>query len=259
MTQRFTEKLDALPRTLALLSDFDASLLGEAMGKTRNRHAIAIGSGGSLICAEFLARCRETLGSGPTSVETPMQFVLGTADISDSDVWVFSAGADNPDVIAAVLAAVSRCRRPPHIVTRNPDGLATRKVIAVGGSVHAVAVADPKDGYLTTHSLVATIGALLLAADFASKDAVGARLSEEFVARSVDALSTEIRARTKQMVDTLDLQDTLIITADPQLRPVVKLIETSAWEAGLCAVQVLISGTSRTDATLGFTTAVIVR
>lgn len=237
MTARFTEKLDALPRTLALLADFDASRLGDAIRLGRDRHTIAIGSGGSAISAEFLARCRETLGCGPTSVETPMQFSLGAADISDSDVWLFSAGADNPDVTAAVLAARSRCRRPPCIVTRNPDGQAAREVAAAGGVVHAVPVADPKDGYLTTHSLVATVGALLLAADRASDDEVGTGLLDEFVARSVDALSPEIRARTRHIADTLDRQDTLIVMADPQVRPVVTLIETSVWEAGICTVQ----------------------
>ena len=237
MTARFTEKLDALPRTLELLSGFEVAHLSEAIRAGRNRHSVAIGSGGSAIAAEFLARCRETLGYGPTSVETPMQFVLGIADISESDIWLFSAGADNPDAMATVVAARARCHRPPHIVTRNRSGLAAQEIARAGGMVHVVPVADPKDGYLSTHSLVATVGALLIAADQASNDEVGADLLEEYRTRSIHALSSEVRAQTKRLLGSLVKEDTLIVMADPQLKPLMTLLETSIWEAGICTVQ----------------------
>jgi hydroxymethylpyrimidine pyrophosphatase-like HAD family hydrolase len=237
MTSRFTEKLNCLPQTVALLAHVDTGPLAAGIEAGRTRHAIAVGSGGSAISAEFFARCRETLWHGPTSVETPMQFVLGAAEISDSDVWLFSAGADNPDVLAAVRTAFSRRARSVHVVTRGPSGLAASEAAASGGHVHSIPVAEAKDGFLATHSLVATVGILLLAADRASGDTVGPRLFEMLNGRIQDALSHEIRARARKMFKTLDLPDTLILLADPQLRPVSVLLETSAWEAGICAVQ----------------------
>src|SRR3546814_15575147 len=86
-----------------------------------------------------------------------MQFVVGAADISGSDVWLFSAGADNPDVVAAVRSAFSRQARSVHVVTRRPSGLAATEAAAAGGHFHTVPVAEPKDGYLETHSLIAPV------------------------------------------------------------------------------------------------------
>jgi fructoselysine-6-P-deglycase FrlB-like protein len=237
MTTQFTEKLERLPDTVALLSDLDTGELKKAIAAGRNRHAIAVGSGGSTITAEFFARCRETLSHGPTSVETPMQFVLGDSNIKESDVWLFSAGADNPDILAAVHAAGSRRVASLNIITRAPSGEAAREIAALGGRVHVVPVVEQKDGYLTTHALTAMVGALLIAFDGVSNDTVGSVLVNTFVARVRGALALEVRARARLMFQTLDARDLLIVVADPQLRPISVLLETSAWEAALCPVQ----------------------
>src|SRR3546814_5738219 len=119
MTPRFAAKLSRRSETVAMVSGFDSAEMKKAIIAGRDRHAIAVGSGGSVISAEFFARCRETLSHGPTSIQTPMQLVLGSSDVSDSDVWLFSAGANNQDIIAAVRAAVSRRVRSLNIVTRD--------------------------------------------------------------------------------------------------------------------------------------------
>src|SRR3546814_17833930 len=108
MTTRFAEKLNRLSETVAMFSGFDSAEMKKAIIAGRDRHAIAVGSGGSVISAEFFARCRETLSHGTTSIQTPMHLVLGLSDVSDSDVWLFSAGANNPYTIAAVRLAGPR-------------------------------------------------------------------------------------------------------------------------------------------------------
>src|SRR3546814_17338409 len=80
------------------------------------------GSGGSAIIADYLARCRDTLGLGPTTVQTPMQAVVDQHDLTQSDVWLFSAGGDHPDGVAASRAALDRKAGKFHLVTRNTDG-----------------------------------------------------------------------------------------------------------------------------------------
>lgn len=237
MKPRFTEKIDRLPKTVAMLADLDTTGIEAALRGGRLRPAIAVGSGGSVVSAEFFARCRETLSYSPTMVQTPMDFVLGSADISDSDVWLFTAGAENPDVVAVVRAAASRRPASVHVVTRTPNGPAARNALAERGHVHIVPVAEAKDGFLATHSLLATVGALLIAADRVSGETAGSDLLSLFANRTNDALAPANRAKCCQIVETLDRQDTLIVLADPQLHTVSVLLETSVWETGICAVQ----------------------
>src|SRR5258708_469027 len=221
MTSRFTEKLDQLTDTLDLLKDFDASSLGRALAAGRNLHAFAVGSGGSAITAEYLARCRDTLSLGPTTVQTPMQTVLGTHELSTSDIWLFSAGADNPDVTAAARAAVDRRCRSLHLLTRSPSGVAARIVAENGGTVHVVPVADPRDGYLATHSLVSAVVALLLASDSACGDPRGApKLLAKLSAHLWDGRGQATRRATVERPTSLHSQDTMIFASDPQIRHV---------------------------------------
>lgn len=238
MTPIFTEKLDGLQCTVRLLEAFDAGSLANGLAEGRNHCAVAIGSGGSAVAARFFARCRDTLGFGPTSVETPMEVVLGTHDISGTDVWLFSAGADNADVAAAATAARQRRCRRLHIVTRGPSGAAARVVADGGGCVHVVPVATIRDGYLATHSLIATIGSLLIASDAVAHDARGQdKLVHTLLGRLRDVRDPVGRSTMAERFASLGHRDTVMLLADPQLRPVSTLLETSIWEASICTVQ----------------------
>lgn len=237
MRGRFSEKLDQIGDTIALGVASDATVLARALDEGRARPTIAIGSGGSAIAADYFARCRETLFSARTFVETPMQFVLGASVIADCDVWLFSASSDNADVVAAVETAIKRRARSIQLVTRNPSGQAATKAHAAGGQIHAVPVADIKDGYLATHSLVATTTALLLASDLVSGEPVGPRLAASYLAGIEARLLPEARSVLQVRLQSLKTGDTLLVLADPQVRPVATLIDTSLWESGICSVQ----------------------
>jgi hypothetical protein len=102
-----------------------------------------------------------------------MQLALGGNELSSCDVWLFSAGADNADITAAARAAIQRRSRSVHVMTRGPSGAAATIALAAGGLVHAVPVSTEKDGYLATHSLTASVGALLVASDAVAHDARG--------------------------------------------------------------------------------------
>lgn len=232
-------KLDALAATLDLLRVFDADAIAGGLSEGAGRHALAIGSGGSAVAAEFLARCRDTLGLGPTGVQTPMQAVLDVHDLSGSDVWLFSAGGDNPDIVAATEAAFDRGATRLHLVTRNPDGAACRFAVRGGGRVHVVPVADGKDGYLATHSLLSFTTALLLASDTAGRDAHGATPLLDAIAARLAAMRDPVaRGAAVGRLAGFRREDVLILAMDPLLRPLAVLLDTSAWEASLCAVQI---------------------
>lgn len=237
-THVFTAKLDALPSTLDLFQTYDAGPLAAAVTGGAHRHALSIGSGGSAIVAEYFARCRDTLCFGPTTVQTPMELVADHHELSETDIWLFSASGDNPDATAASQAAFDRGGRKVHLVTRNTDGSAARLVEAGGGTVHIVPVADPKDGYLATHSLVSSVVALLLACDGASRDPRGAAHILGMIAfRLAEMRDPAHRVSMATRLSSLRRSDTLVVAGDPHLKPLSVLLDTSIWEASLCHVQ----------------------
>lgn len=237
-TPVLTAKLDALPTTLDLFHTYDAGPLAVSLTDGARRHALAIGSGGSAIAAEYLARCRDTLGFGPTTVQTPMQLVADHHDLSETDIWLFSAGGNNPDAVAASQAALDRRGRKVHLVTCNTDGSTARLLEGRGGTVHVVPVADPKDGYLATHSLISSVVALLLACDGVSRDPRGAaHILGAIASRLAEMRDPAHRLSMAARLSSLRRSDTVVIASDPHLKPLSVLLDTSIWEASLCHVQ----------------------
>lgn len=237
-TPRLSSKLDAVPATLDLVAGFDPAPIATSLMQGNGRHALAIGSGGSVIAAEYFVRCRDSLGLGPTSVATPMRAVADHHSLKSTQVWLFSAGGDNPDVIAAAQAVIDRGCVDLNLITRNPDGAAAAIVRQVGGAVHVVPVADLKDGYLATHSLLAMTVGLLLASAMASREPASSPAPLELIAaRLTGSRDVSERSHLVEQWAGFRTSDTLIIAADPLLRPVASLLDTSLWEASLCPVQ----------------------
>lgn len=235
---RFGQKLDELEQTLDLVLAEDHAALAEGLRDSHSRPVIAIGSGGSAVVATYFVRCRDTLGSAITRSSTPLDFTLGTKDMSDTDVWLFSAGADNPDFRGALRAAYARGARQIHVLTRRSDAPAMLGAEETANlAVHVIPVASEKDSFLATHSLVGSVAALLLASNLAGSDEV-ADVTSRFRDAVKKVLDPVNRDRLRRTVASIGRNDLLLIVADPQLASVSTLIETSAWEASLCPVQV---------------------
>ena len=235
---RFAEKLDTLLRTAELVASADMRALADAVRQGQHRPVVAIGSGGSAITAHYFARCRETLFEAASQVVTPAEFVLANDDLGQSDVWLFSAGADNVDSIASVVAARARGAVHIHLLTCNVAGAAAQAVAADSrNTVTNIPVADAKDGFLATHSLVGSVLALLFASDLVSADPLGEALGAVVIDSMRDRLHPSARQAMQARLAGVRSEDVLLLIADPQLRAVAELIETSAWEAALCPVQ----------------------
>lgn len=237
-TPRFTAKLDGLHETLTMMKTCDLAPLVNALERSSDRPVIAVGSGGSHIVASYLARCRETLAHGLTLVQTPMQIVAGLNSLVGFDVWLFSASAENDDLAAAARAANDRGCDRVIVFTRNAEGKVAQWVSERGGDVVAVPVADTKDGFLATHSLLASVMGLLLGCDTLCGEGRGIEiLLGEVQTHLEKSRSLSARQEWVTAFAALNLDTTLIIIADPGLATPSLLLETSLWEAALCTVQ----------------------
>ena len=143
--------------------------------------------------------CRNTLGFAPTLVQTPMEFVLGLEKLSQAQVYLFSAGGNNPDILAAHDAAVARSVDAIHVVTNNAASELARRCAASQRSfLHVLPVADPKDGFLATHSLMSTVVALLTASDRVSNRAIGGALADRYLSDAGEILARQSRQSLAQ-------------------------------------------------------------
>lgn len=229
----FADKLATLASTVRMSMGAPLEALASALRQGAGRPAVAVGSGGSAIMAEYFARCRSTLGLGCTVVQTPMEFVLAQDDWMGFDVWLFSAGADNPDVAGALTTALSSDASRVLLLTVNAQG---STAIAAGqherAKVFVAPVAERRDGFLATHSLVAMVTSMLVSSDLVARADPIADTVEQY-AREVERMV----GASDSTVTGFQPGDTVVILHDPQCRTLATLIETSLWETGIAPVQ----------------------
>jgi hydroxymethylpyrimidine pyrophosphatase-like HAD family hydrolase len=234
----FSAKLDETLRTIELVLAHDLAPLAAALTGGLLKTTVALGSGGSAISAEYLALCRGTLGAAPTLVQTPMEFVFADGSLADSEVFLFSAGGNNPDILAAQQTAVARGARALHVVTTNRTGELARTCAHLQrANLHVLPTADVKDGFLATHSLASSVTATLVASDLAANGDGTASLGRDFLAAADRVFAADSRKAMAECFASLRRTDTILLLEDPRLSTVGLLIETSVWETALCSIQ----------------------
>lgn len=228
----YRQKLEGLGATVARLAAADLSALEASFAGSRAKLVYAVGSGGSQVCTEYFRLCRSAAGAGTTITVTPLELV---ADFPGpgADVWLFSGGADNPDIEAAWRAAMMSPAEAITLVTANADGAVSRLAAAESARcrVHVLPVADPKDGFVATHSVVATMSACLLTSGTLLPRWQRVRMLEDALRSGLD--SEDEAALTQGF----KAENTLLVLYDPHLFCVVRELETSLLEAGLCNFQ----------------------
>lgn len=237
MSGRFSEKLNSLPNTIDLCRDARIDTLVNELRRSQELPAILVGSGGSAISAQYFRHCRETQSHGPSIIETPMQFSAGVASLRGYSVWLFSAGAENADALAAVESAFQRGASHVNMITRSPNGRAAMSLQRHGGNIFSVPVAEIKDSFLATHSLIATVTTLMRAFDELTDAPSGDEVGERFLLAAEDELESRSREAWADAFLSLSPEDTLMVLTEPQLTPVSELLETSLWESAICNVQ----------------------
>lgn len=229
----FADKLATLVSTVRMGAAGPVEAVATALREGAGRPAIAVGSGGSAIMAEYFARVRSTLGLGLTVVQTPMEFVLAQSDWANFDVWLFSAGADNPDVAGALTTAVGSDATRILLFTVNAQG-STAMAAGRHARAHVLVapVADRRDGFLSTHSLVSMVACMFVASDLLT--------TQSRVVEAVDRYALEVErvvTATGPIVPNFRPGDTVVVLHDPQCRTLATLVETSLWETGIAPVQ----------------------
>jgi len=233
---KFSIKLDRLPETVAKNAVTNVSGLSTLIRGGLQRVSYAVGSGGSAISAEYFAHCRRSLGAAPTIVQTPMEFTLNAVDFKEADVWLFSAGGSNPDILAAAEAL--RHNRPNHVVcitTKNGSRLQHHLEAFMEVVSHTVEVSD-RDGFLSTHSLIGTVTALLRASNQALSSPV-LQLPDAWVEEAGKRLSIEARKAIRSALGAPKTSDIVIVISDPRLAAAAVTVDTCLWEAAICPVQ----------------------
>lgn len=231
----FGDKLDELEQTAKLVFAMDLTGLADALHRGAGRPGIAIGSGGSAVAAEFLAHCRNSLQQAGTAVQTPLAFVLGSEDVTASQIWLFSGRGENPDVAATLKSALDRGAGEIVVVTAKATSRLALEAQMAKATVISLPTAAEKDGFLATHSLVATVVALLVASAACAGEV---NLEKAAIADVIVRMLGHARRQdlTKQFTG-LKATDTIILLSDPRLGALASLLETSIWEIALCAVQ----------------------
>ncbi len=234
----FSSKLDALADTVDVISKADLSGLTRALRLGGKKVAYAIGSGGSMISAQFFASCRSDLFDKPTIAQTPMEFAMDDRDLADCQVWLFSGRGENADAHASAIAALTRGCVDIQIVTSNGDASVFTQLPVRSYRKHVLGTFDEKDGFLSTHSLIAVMAALLQSAHHllhGMQDGYSplADFANELRLRRVPSRVQEYT----EAFGRIAASDTVIILADPRLKAAAIALETSLWETGMCPVQ----------------------
>lgn len=233
----FSSKLDRLAETANLAIGMNTAPLAASLSSGCNRLAVAVGSGGSLVSADYLAVCRRSLQAAPTLVHTPMEFILANEDITQADVWLFSARGENPDIKGAYRAAIKRQAGRIFIVSWNGESALAREARGVAKvEIHLVPIAD-KDAFLATHSLVSVLVALLRASNACAKPSEPTGLDAVIASAAASRTGSEFRASLASQFKMSKTSDALLILADPRMSAMATVIETSLWEAAICSVQ----------------------
>jgi hypothetical protein len=236
MTRVFSDKLDAMSGTLDAVFQADHTNLARMLSQCAGVPVYAVGSGGSVVVAELLSQCRSQLGHSMTSCITPMAYVLGAADEAAGS-WFFSASGDNQDIQGAFEAGLRSPRDRLFVLTNSVNGALASLARDNGAFLNVSPVADPKDGFLATHSAISGVLALVLASDQLSGHHDRPGRLDRLRGNVMRWLASKARLDLQEELQGVLDFDTLVILHDPQLSAGATLIETSAWEAGLCSVQ----------------------
>lgn len=219
-----------LTQTLAWAGSVPVDDLMRAVGAAALGPLVAVGSGGSLSAAHFLAQTHQKLAGQLARTATPAELINEPAPRA-ATIWLLSAGGGNVDINTAFEDAVAREPRQVAVLC----GRAKSRLSAAARR-HAYSdllLFEPpagKDGFLATNSLFGF--AALLVRSYLS--ATGASVSWEAVQNQIEQLLAEENlARWRDATEPVWERPTTIVLHGPSARVGAIDLESKFTEAAL--------------------------
>lgn len=156
MGKPFKSELQSLSKTLEVIQSIDIEKLQKHLCTACVHSVILVGAGGSLSVAEFAKRLFDEKGTISYAL-TPLEFLQSKANLRKTSVFIFSAGGNNKDVLAVLLAG--RQREAASIVSicaRRGSKLSQLSRSNTRTVVFDFDLPSKRDGYLATNSLFAS-------------------------------------------------------------------------------------------------------
>ena len=230
MARPYAQEMSRLTQTLAWAGSAPIDGLARAVGTAALGPLVAVGSGGSLSAAHFLAQTHQSLAGQLARTATPAELINEPAPRAAS-IWMLSAGGGNVDINAAFEDAVAREPRQLAVLcgrAQSPLSAAARR--------HAYSdllLFEPpagKDGFLATNSLFGF--AALVARSYLT--ATGAGVGWDAVQHQIEQLlSEEGLARWRGAAAPIWERSTTIVLHGPNARVGAIDLESKFTEAAL--------------------------
>lgn len=238
MGRPYASEMEALSDTYQWARDRDTSELLPEVRTASKYPLLAIGSGGSLTTAHFLAVAHELHTGRLARSTTPLD--LAAHDFLDGDlsVWILTAGGSNPDVLRAFEEAV---RLEPRQLAGfcATTGSRLRELAEQYAQTRVVDFDVPigSDGFLATNSLLASVVLLGQAyiESFAPCECLPAGI-DELVDLPIGPGG--LRGRMRAVCQPLWERDTLLVLHGPGTSSAAVDLESKFNEAALGQVQI---------------------
>jgi len=234
MVSAFDERLGALPVTYRQACEEPIEGLADRFRSAASSQLIAVGSGGSLITARFLARLVERHHGSISRAMTPLELATEVEIVHGKHVWLLSAEGSNPDIIGALDFAASAEPASLTILCNSRDSELAKAAAEHGACVFVFPTRGQKDGFLATHTLLLSSTLLLRAATHVAGQPDPTTSPLMVDGEPIESWIAAASNRLRKVVE----RETLILAYDPLVAEAAWLIETNMWEAALGNVQV---------------------
>ena len=169
MGKPYLSELRLLSDTFDWARGQDLGSIARAVSASSFLPILAIGSGGSMAAADYLAGLHTSLTGLHSTPHTPLEFLRSNARMDEFSVWLLSAGGRNVDILRSARKAIQV--EPAHLAIFCASNGSPLAELAAPLAIDLLEYEPPagKDGFLATNSLASFL--LLLARAYS--DAIG--------------------------------------------------------------------------------------
>ena len=181
----YLSEMEKLAQTLEWAHSTSIGELADGINKMGDHPFFTVGSGGSLAGAAYWSMVNEQMTGQSSKFGTPLDLVA-LPSVSPYAVGLMSAGGGNPDIVQALTHAACDCS-PGQFILTFAKASQLNEEAQRHNSAHVISFAPPipKDGYLATNSLLASM-VLVLRGYCAASESEQLMLSDLPATRQVD-------------------------------------------------------------------------